>query len=595
MAISDKHAVSETSPPRTERALTLINVGVFVALLCVVAAQCLTDFDLPWHMSIGRQIWARHGIPQVDELAYTHGPVRYTEALASVLFFGAYRFGGLLGVQVFGAAVTGVVVAATYARLRDRGPLGWFVLALCLAALRAWLFVSTSHLSFAFLALTLFVLDRHRREVAAGRPSRALLWLSPILFLWANAHGYVAMGATICAMYGGYRVLSALASGRAGDLLPEVDGREAGKSVGAIVLALLSASVNTLGWRVLLATNRFNEQIEDITEWARPTLKILLEDEPFILSIVALTVLALAVGRNERGRRMPSLFELGLLVLAAVCLGRAVRLIPLAALLLSGLIADRLAHAVGRRPLVVVAAGAAPALAFCWLLLRPVASYGVGWEPRYFPVGATDFVEAAQPRGHMYDFMAFGGYLIWRLHPRFEVFMDGRNTRVRDASVCNAASRAQFEDSVFVDLTNRYDMQWAMVRAREDEVFDRPLARSPSFRMVFLDDVAAVYVRTGGPNDAIAAKGYRLLRHAVSLGEVLGLAMSGERAEDLVHDADLATAQAPNSPRAAFFAASAAIAKKDAAAFDKWLSRLAQLSPGHPALAVLRQAFRAHQ
>jgi hypothetical protein len=196
----------------------------------------------------------------------------------------------------------------------------------------------------------------------------------------------------------------------------------------------------------------------------------------------------------------------------------------------------------------------------------------------------------------MWNFMPFGGWLAWRLDGAHEVFMDGRNALAREPSLVVRAARSEEDQATFDGLVAELDMQWAVARAAEGEVFALPLAREERWAMAFLDDAAAVYVRRDGPNAPLAAEGYRVLRHLSTRERVLRMAVAlateaGPRADDLAHDGALAAAQAPDSARAAFFEACGAVATRDRAVFDRARARLARLSPGTASLTALEDAW----
>jgi hypothetical protein len=45
----------------------------------------------------------------------------------------------------------------------------------------------------------------------------------------------------------------------------------------------------------------------------------------------------------------------------------------------------------------------------------------------YFPSGAADYLESTSQKGtRLFNMAEWGGYLIWRLHPQTQVFLDGR-------------------------------------------------------------------------------------------------------------------------------------------------------------------------
>jgi hypothetical protein len=193
----------------------------------------------------------------------------------------------------------------------------------------------------------------------------------------------------------------------------------------------------------------------------------------------------------------------------------------------------------------------------------------------------------------MYNFMPFGGYLAYRLYPTHRVFMDGRNTLARSAAFVKRAQDAGTQAKTFSAVVRDYGLEWAMTTSADAEVHDEPLARSEEWQMVYLDDVAAVYVRRDGPNAKLAQHGYRALRHLVQPGALLRESMhDGPVAVALGHDGALALAQAPDSPRACFLAAAGGIAIRDPVLFSNGVERLAKLAPSHPALALLEGAWR---
>jgi hypothetical protein len=239
-------------------------------------------------------------------------------------------------------------------------------------------------------------------------------------------------------------------------------------------------------------------------------------------------------------------------------------------------------------------AAISPLLAAAYLVIRLPLSHQWGFDETWLPVRAADFIVDKRPRGQMYNFMPFGGYLALRLYPEYRVFQDGRNQLARSAEFINEVRRSEQEPSQFQTLLSKYQVEWAIERSPVEEGFGQFFAASEEWTMAYWDDVAAVYVRTTGPNASLAQSGYRLMKHLVPLAPLLGMAVEHpELAPTLTHDAQLAVAQAPSSPRAAFIDACAHLAARDAAGVEQAMTRLAVLSPGHPALAVLQSAAKS--
>jgi hypothetical protein len=587
-------------PPRASHlvatGIAATGIALFVA---TVSARKLGDFDLPMHLTIGRTFWQTGHLVGVDDFSYLHGTVRYAEILSVSAFYTVLRCAGPLGLQVLGGVVAGAIAITLLVRTKPFGSIAFVATALAMAAMSSFLVVRSAELSFAMFAGVLLALDVHRRAPATPRGRRALAAFVVLSLVWANVHGSVPLGLVAGGAYLAHRIGSRLARARLGALLPERDGTDLGATAGALALACVAASINPGGPGVLLGPLRFGGTIAGLagfTEWARPTAAFFRDSEPLTAGVLAVAILAGIFGRDPQTRlRMPPLYDLLLLALAFGCAWTAVRLLPHALLLVCPWIAQRLAWQVTGRGLVRIVCAAALVLAPARVLLStPELPLGRGFDTTHLPDGAAQWAEAHRPQGHLWNPSPFGGYLAFRLYPSTRILMDGRQGMTYDLADVVAVDASEHDREAFARLDRRLDLQWAVTRAFEGTSYGEPLAASAGWAMVFLDDVAAVYVRRGGADDALAAGGYRLLRHLTPPGAILSLATrGGPDADDLAHDGALALQQAPGSPRAAFLDACGAVAVRDRDRFQAATARLAQLAPDNPAGAILEDAWRA--
>jgi hypothetical protein len=569
-------------------ALGLLLLGV------ALAVRRLGDFDLPFHLAYGRLLASAHHIVRTDDLAYTHRRIQYAEFLSDFTFYEIMRISGALGVQIAGALVVVATAAVLLFETRDAGPVGVLVVALCTAAMNAWLIVRPALLSFFLLAVLSWLLETHRWLEDRARANRLLIALVPLQLVWVNVHGFAVLGAAIALGYLGYRALVRLARGRWPALLPPRDGRDLGRTAWVVAAALGATFVNMAGPRFLLAPFLVGRDFAHDTEWMSASLRFLSHDEPVAGALLVVALAALFFGRDrDTGKRLPTLYDLGLFVLALLLGRSAVRLIPLSAVLLAPICARRLSAFVPPTRLLQWVSPLSLALAAGYVFLFPGTSIGVGFEPTHFPEGAVRYIETARPAGHMYDFLPYGGYLSWRLYPRYRVLIDGRTAWVHDPRVTREARAASEDPRAFRALVRRFDIQWGVTRATEHERFGVPMAGARDFTMVYWDDNSAVYVKNDGNNRRLAAEGYRVLTHLTPLGAMLEAALAGRRAADLAHDATLAEAQAPLSPRAAFIAGCGALAIRDGVGVELAARRLNALAPGHPAVRVLLRAWQS--
>jgi hypothetical protein len=564
-----------------------------IAFGAVLALRPPGDPDLGWHIATGRVIVESRAIPHIDPLAYTHRPVQRVDLVGDVALYLAYRLGGPLGLQLFGAAVALAIAAALLVITRRSAPFAYLVVGLAIAAIASWLQVRPVLLSFLYLPLLLILLDKHHRGPRTREGRRALGLVVPLLWLWSNTHGFVVLGAAISALYAGCAGAARLARGRLGRLFPARDGRAAGQVCLTVAAGLLATLITSGGAKIYVGPARALNDTTTVTEWVTTTLGFLAREEPIAGVVLLLAVVALAFGRERSGKWLPSAFDLGLFV-AALVLGRSsVRFVPVAVLLLAPFIARRLARFVRPGALMDLATGFSALLIAPALLLRPGVELGVGFDRRLAPEGAVQYVLAAQPQGPMWNFSAYGGYLSLRLYPRYLVLMDGRTAWVHDPALTERVYRSNSDPAAFEGLVREYGIEWAVSRAGPDERFGIPLTREPGWEMVYLDDYSAVYVRRDGPNRGLAEQGYRLLNHLMPLEQVLDLALSpATDADALAHDGALAVRDDPSSPRATAIQACAAIRSGDGATFEAAVRRLAVLAPGSPVTEVLQRVWK---
>jgi len=586
--------MSSEAGGRTGRILALVGL---VLVVIVLSLRRLDDWDLPWHLATGRVIAQTHSIPRIDDLAFTHGVVKYTEVISDVLLYGVIHVFGPFGLQLLNGLTVGATALALHRTLRGVGPFSYIVVALAIVTMSPWLYIRPATLSLLLLAVVMLVIDLHRREPESQRSERALLLLVPLQFVWANVHGYAPLGAILLWLHAGHRVVARL---RPSPLTPREDGRALMIPIVAAVLSTAATAMSTAGPRLLVMVHRFDEDLEGITEWMRPTLKLVWQISPAAYLLILLVLVALLFGRDPEARtRAPSLFDLMVLVLAGALFLRAIRFIPVAALLVAPFCARRLDAYVRPSRVMHLACGFAAILPAFVVALGIEQLLGIGWQPTAFPEAATQFIEQRRPAGRMWNFMPYGGYLAWRLHPTYRVFNDGRNALARDRSLVTRGRRSMFEAPVFAELVSELDMQWAITctipgLCTGAAKFNEPLASSPDWRMVYFDDVAAIYVRRGGPNVALGERGYRAIDHLTTSSSMFELATKGgAKPADLAHDGLLAASQAPTSVRANTFAAIGALATRDQAMFDSAIARLQQIAPDTDAIPTLKNAWQS--
>jgi hypothetical protein len=172
--------------------------GLFLAAIVVIMALPVTrtiqDPDFWWHLRAGQLIIQHAGLLGNDPFTYTVANHHWTmhEWLNEVLFAVEFAIGGLGLIVVTLCTVTwlGLLAVMQKARLRHpgRGVLGLGMLFAVIAGFPIW-GPRVQMITFAFAALTLFVVERHL--VKGGK---AIWLLVPVFLVWSNFHSGFVIG-----------------------------------------------------------------------------------------------------------------------------------------------------------------------------------------------------------------------------------------------------------------------------------------------------------------------------------------------------------------------------------------------------------------
>ncbi len=481
--------------------------GIVFLALFAMAARVPLDSDLWWHLAAGRAMAERGQVLRADPFSHTVAGKPWTDVywLAQLAMYGLHRLGGppaLMGATAFAVVLAFMPLARVL-----RGSLFVRAFALLLAAVASsvtWV-PRPQLVTFAFLSLTLWLLDRHRR-VPGGRAHWALV---PLFALWANAHGGFPAGIIliVCALAGdaleralGWATAETLSWRRMGDL-----------AVTAL-LALAATCLNPHTTRVLLLpfqTVRMQVLQDLIQEWASPDFH-----QPWVWPFLALLLgTALAWAWSPRRPALRDLLGVSAFVYMALLGGRN---ISLAALVMAPTLSEhgslalgRLRHAPRLSSLWEKVASSSPpparpalnalVLAVAFLAAMGKAAYVASVTEdairRTYPVDALAFVQTARPPREMFNPYHWGGFCLWTLYPDYPVFVDGR-TDLYDDPFLREYLQVVWARPGWQDVLERYGVHFALVEA--GSLLDLWLREEPGWVEAYRDGMAAVWVRPGG-------------------------------------------------------------------------------------------------
>lgn len=145
--------------------------------------------DYWWYLRLGRDILSTGAVPSVDTYTFTRlgQPMYYQAWLAAVIFWGAYRLGGLALTFLLRGAVIALTYGLLWGLMRRMGAspqLAALLTFLCALASSSNWSVRPQLLVYPLFILTLWLL-----ETWSSR-EKARLWALPLIsLLWCNLHG----------------------------------------------------------------------------------------------------------------------------------------------------------------------------------------------------------------------------------------------------------------------------------------------------------------------------------------------------------------------------------------------------------------------
>lgn len=473
---------------------------VFVAILALglftMAARGMADPDAWWHLRTGQLILQNHGLFHADPFSFTRfgQPWINHEWLSDVLLFGLYRIVGIGGLIVIFAAIIAASFLLIYVRSAGRPYLA--------ALMTLWGAVASASTwgvrpqMFSLLLASVFLL---LLEASEHRPG-LLWWTAPLMLLWVNLHAGYPIGLVFVGLFlAGEALEAAIRPEPWQHFAPRLKQLAA-----AFATCLALVVVNPYGWRIYLypfetlhsaAMQRF------IQEWFSPNFH-----DPASLPLL-LMLLVLIAGAAFSPRHLRPLNLLLLLVTIPAAL-RSLRHIPILMLVMVPVVADLveawLQESGATRRLRKPLAGQYPRTLvinfvvlfsfalFAVLRVRHVVSHQGEVEARNFPIAAVAFMEHEHPPEPIMNHYNWGGYFIWKLYPRYHVFMDGRADVYGDAFMTDFGSCYYLNDN-----WKRTLQRWSIrtIVLPPDAPLITALRSSPQWQQVFADSQAVILTK----------------------------------------------------------------------------------------------------
>jgi tetratricopeptide (TPR) repeat protein len=506
-----------------ERALRAVLVVLPVITL---ALHPIDSADIWFHLATGDLLARTHVLPATDPFGAAPFPRPWIvhDWLGSLILALVGRAGGGTALAFFGAALVVAALALPLGLAIRRRSVTWpYEVALLLSTLIAYerFFVRPE-------LFTLFAASIWSAALVSGAPRTwpALAALALVQAAWTNLHAAFVLGPVLAAFAVAGDIFDRL---RDRLRLPRPDAEESGLQAFRAALAslprarlalplvaLLACLANPYGARLLVHLLHAGRELgaaqlrAGIVEWQPTFAHPIAGDFVLMLFVVSLIGFALAALFGRRTLRLSELL-VGVAVIVLACTSRrhlalyAVVVPPLAAAWIARALAVRTAPVAGSRRLLARAATLVPAGLALFLTadvvrgdfyarFGPPRTVGWGFSSADHPIAAGDFVAEHRLEGPMFNNIAAGSYLVWRLRGTPPVLIDGR---LLDGDFFARYRRCLASPAAFDSLASERDFQLVVLALQPyppTRLF-RHLVAAPAWQLVYVDGEGAVFVR----------------------------------------------------------------------------------------------------
>lgn len=417
--------------------------ATFLLSLGLFATRAISDPDFWWHLKTGEVMVQQGGLLQFDPFTFSgDNIVSVREALIlkgywlwQLIAYGLYALFGFKGIFFLNLLVFFTMAGVLFQQMRSRyvhPALAALLLTLCLGLLYIYAPERPQTVSFLF-AMLLFGL------LAKVRDGGDLGWRLPLLMMtWANLHGGFVVGDLILLCFA------------AGIIIEFRHDLSRMRHFLLWILAGIGASLlNPNG--VLVFGELFNfynsSVMSGVTEYQNTWVTFLQGDR--VVSILWLLIVLYAIGVwSMKKYYWPELFVAFFLAYISVMHSRNIIFFPL---IMLPCIGEALQQGWQRRgwqfpafipPLVIL-------LCSIFILNSAYAAWqqrrGMGEVKNIYPEAAISFMQESGMRGRLFNSYEYGGYLLWRLFPQIQVFIDGRGLDPRSMADWRSLSAASFQ------------------------------------------------------------------------------------------------------------------------------------------------------
>jgi len=437
-----------------------------------------SDGDLPRHLLVGKLIRTTKEVNLTDIFSYrtTGFPSIPHEWLSQVILSSFYDMLGLGGVILFTALMITLVWAMIYYEAMRRS--GSLIVSLVFTGLGVGAslihVLPRPHLfSYLFTVLWILVLENIQKD----KPHS--WWLLPALMLvWVNLHGMFVLGIVLWVIY----LIGDLFENRKKEWFS--NSKTKSMLMGG-ALSFLVTFVSPSGFKIwgAIASLSGNAYIKSrIPEYQSANFQMP-ETWPFIL-ILLLSIMSFSRSNNKT----PWIHTFLVTAFAGIALYSS-RMLPLFAIVAVPIAAQTFSNwmkqdfpnsrlwmiesnisAINQTSNGVIwiyAIVVVLILLFKFNIPIDPNNKGNKFDPQFFPVEAVGWLKTNPQSGHVFNEFDWGGYMLFKLWPDQQIFMDG-HTHIYGEKLTREYEQVITLSDGWEKVLDKYQVTWAIVRVNSD-------------------------------------------------------------------------------------------------------------------------------
>lgn len=481
---------------------------VLGCLILIFFASLKTPYDpdMGWHLQNGHYLLTNQlQVPKTDIYSYTMAdyPLIMHEWVSDIIMYGIYRYLGFWGLSLIFAVLA---TAAFFIVAKSiKAKIEYQVIAALIGALASYTIVGIRPqvITLLFLGILLFILYRFKENPN----SNTIYWLLPLFLLWVNMHGGFVIGLFTLVLYLVAEFLQIFFHKIYQGIkthqyyikisLP----KHWFKLFYLTLLSGIATLVNPYFWRVyveIYSTLRDPLLKSSIAEWFPVTLKSS-QSYFFLLYVVLIFILGLLFYKRLK---FTSVFMFLVFGYIGITSWRNMPLfiifsIPLWVFFVKGLVGETLSKLVSSKlilTLLILAVAINGYQQVKGVIKSNSSEVAMAKYSEYrYPYDAVLYLKAHPPKGNMFNYYNWGGYLIWQL-PAYKVFIDGRmpSWRYNGKYVWQDFHDAITLQSNWQDILEKYKVSWIFLDRNSPLAF---VLASSGWKNVYVDDLAIISIK----------------------------------------------------------------------------------------------------